>query len=160
MRHIKPILVIGSFLATLACGGGTFPFRNSKLPLMRGTWNMVLMGPSPSQGAPAPPSATLTMALTQDGSNLVGTVLSLNNPSSSCFSGAIDSETTFTMSGHVIPPGEALANLELQIKFSSGSLTGMITANGFAEDSTANGSFDIAPNSGCTGGTFTMQKIS
>ena len=160
MRHIKATLVIGSFVATLACGGySDSPYRNSKVPVMRGTWNMVFIGGSPSQGAPAAPNATFTVALTQDGSNLVGTVLSVSNPSSSCFSSAIDSGTTFTVSGNVIRPGEALANLELQINFTSGSVTGMITANGSADDSTANGSFDLVPNSGCPGGGFSMQKI-
>lgn len=159
MRHIKLILIIASFAGTVACGGSNSSFANGNLPVMRGTWNMIFTGASASQGAPAPPGATLTVTLSQQGGNLAGRVVAVSNPSSSCLAGAIGAGTTFAMSGSVIPPGEALENLELQINFSSGSLMGMISANGFAEGSNANGIFNLAPNSGCTGGTFTMQKI-
>jgi hypothetical protein len=162
MGRIRLVYTIICIAGIVGCGGRQLPLGFSdKTPNLQGTWTVVLSGAAPFKGGTPPPSTTLTVMfnqLNQDRNNLLGTVLSVNNPASSCLSTLNDS-ATFTVSGNVTHPIEAGANLLLEINFSSGSSLGTISVNGAATDSAANGSFNFTPNTGCTGGGFSMTRV-
>lgn len=159
MIRLNFIVAILCAVATVGCGSNSLPGTSDKTPNLQGTWTVVLSGAAPSQGATPPPSTTLTVVFNQNGNTLVGSVVSVSNPMSSCISGISNTGTTFTISGNVTHPIEAGANLNLQMNFVSGSATGTITVTGAASDMTASGLFTVTPNSGCPGGGFGMTKV-
>lgn len=160
MKRFESICTMLYIVGTLGCGSNSIPGTSDKTPNLQGNWTVILSGAAPSQGATPPPSTTLTVMFNQNGNSLTGAVTTVNNPPSSCISTITNSGTTFSVAGNVTHPIEAGSNLSLLISFTSGSSTGAITANGAASDTAANGLFNVAPGTGCPGGTFTMSRSS
>lgn len=152
------ICTILCLVGIAGCGGKSLPGTSDKTPNLQGTWTVVLSGAARSQGDTPPPGTTLTVAFTQSGNTLGGTVVAVNNPAGSCISAISNTGTTFSISGNVTHPIEAGANLSLQINFVSGPSNGTIMVAGAASDTTANGLFTVTPNTGCSGGSFGMTK--
>jgi hypothetical protein len=157
VKKLGFLAIISSVVMLCACGNysSSMPESSNQTPVVTGNWSVVF--------APAAPfaSTNLIVNFSQNGNALSGTVIAVNNSSSSCFPSISPTGTTFNVTGQASSATQS-SNLDISFAFTSGSSSATISSTGMLAylGSMANGTFSFPTGSqGCTSGTFTMTKM-
>ena len=152
MRAISLVVLCATLLG---CGG------SSSMPSVTGRWNVVFTSAAAQQGQQGE-QTTFTVSLTQSGTGLTGSLISLVQPSS-CFP-ASPPVSGSALSGQVTQGGEAIANFHATIQLpGTGATTNPLDLVGDLNTTGGNGLYTLESGipSGCQfpKGTFTMNMV-
>ncbi|MBV9073061.1 MAG: hypothetical protein JOZ10_05460 [Acidobacteria bacterium] len=154
MRSLFVLAAIAAATLFSSCSYSSMSGNTSIAPTVTGAWTLAFTPTGNSE------VTTLHVNFTQNGSSLAGTVTSVSNPDTVCF-GAINSQSTFTITGQAIAQSQSNSNLNISVGFTSGSTNGTLMGTGTLTylGTMGNGNFSFTTgSSGCTSGTFTITQ--